>query len=207
MSDQSEATPGPTRPVPLAEQADLTPEVVQEMFRELRERAALPKKRITDVMQMDYHKQYLQSARWRKIKKRVLERDNRICQCCGGRGSIVHHRSYERDVLEGRNDTMLATVCNGCHDIIHYLDDGQKRPEEEWDAVFLLGQHQTDIPAIGKIDLRNLKIVDPPNFKRMTAVQIRLYREAHLKAISDKREANRLAAERKAARKTNAGRT
>ena len=137
----------------------------------------------------------------------MCSRDHGICQCCGGRGSIVHHRSYERDVLEGRNDAMLATVCNGCHNIIHFLDDGQKRPEEAWDAVFLQGQHQTDIPAIGKIDLRTLKVVDPPNFTRMTAVQFELYRKAHLQAIADKREAIRLSAERKGTRKSGVTKT
>ena len=198
------STPEATAAPPLGQQADLTPELVRDMFHELRQKGALPKRRITDVRQMDYHDQYLKSAKWKRIKKRVMERDGGLCQSCGGRGSTVHHRSYEREVLEGRNDAMLATVCNGCHNIIHFLDDGQRRPEAEWDAVFLLGQHQTDIPAIGKVDLRSLKIVDRPDLTRMTAVQIELYRKAHLRAIADKREASRLVAERKTTRRASA---
>ncbi|CAN7782845.1 hypothetical protein LJR175_008249 [Variovorax sp. LjRoot175] len=176
----------------------LTPDDLARMFRELEERAAARPKRITDVMLMDYQGQYLPSALWKEIKERVLERDQRICQSCGGRGSVVHHRSYERDVLEGRNDAMLATVCSGCHNIIHFTDDGKPRPEEEWDAILLAGQHQTDIPPIGKIDLRKPVLPRPPNYERMTARQLGLFRLAHLQAFRDKIEANRLRAEKKA---------
>ncbi len=106
----------------------------------------------------------------------------------------MHHRSYERDVLEGKNDAMLATVCEGCHNIIHFTDDGSARPEEEWDSVFLAGQHQEDIPPVGKIDLRRPVFDLPAGFdrSRMTARQFELLRQAHLQAIRDKRQANAL---------------
>lgn len=164
------------------------------MFREVAEQAAARPRRIVDVMLMDYREQYLASSRWRRIKKRVFARDKGICQSCGGRGSQVHHRSYARDVLEGKNDAMLATVCAGCHNIIHFKDDGSPRPEEDWDYVFLAGQHQTDIPPVGKIDLRRPVFNLPPGFDstRMTSRQFELFRQAHLQAIRDKRETNAL---------------
>ena len=124
----------------------------------------------TDVMLMDYHSVYLPSKLWAKIRRRVLKRDQKVCQSCGGRGSLVHHRSYERDVLEGKADHMLATVCEGSHDRIHFDDHGLKRPEGEWDAVFLAGQHQIEFPE-PTIDLR-LKTQPRPNgWGRMTARQ------------------------------------
>jgi 5-methylcytosine-specific restriction endonuclease McrA len=175
-----------------------TAEELAGMFREVAEQAAARPRRITDVTLMDYHGQYLVSPLWKRIKKRVLARDKDTCLSCCGRGSLVHHRSYERDVLEGKNDAMLATLCEGCHNIIHFNDDGSPRPQEDWDAVFLAGQPQTDIPPVGKIDLRRPVFTLPPGFDRtrMTALQFELYRQAHLQAIRDKREANRLRAER-----------
>jgi hypothetical protein len=171
-----------------------TAEELAGMFRDVAEQAAARPRRSTDVKLMDYHGQYLASQLWKRIKKRVLARDKRTCQSCGGRGSLVHHRSYDRDVLEGRNDALLATLCAGCHNIIHFEDDGSPRPQDEWDAVLLAGQHQTDIPSVGKIDLRSPVFNLPPGFDatRMTACQFEVYRQAHLRAIREKREANRL---------------
>lgn len=126
--------------------------------------------RTHDVLEMDYHGQYLKSRLWRRIKKRVLERDNHRCRSCGGPGIYVHHRSYERDVLEGRHDEMLATVCDGCHNIIHFRDDGTARPQDEWDAQLLPGQRQTDIPE-PRVDLRQRIPERPVNWHRLTAVQ------------------------------------
>lgn len=61
---------------------------------------------------------------------------------------MVHHRSYARDVMEGKNDSMLATVCAGCHDYVHFNDVGATRDEADVDAVFLAGRrHLTEIPA------------------------------------------------------------
>lgn len=123
-----------------------------------------------DVLEMDYHGQYLKSRLWRCIKKRVLERDNRRCCSCGGPGTYVHHRSYERDVLEGQRDEQLATVCAGCHNIIHFQDDGAPRPQAEWDAQLFPGQRQTDIPE-PRVDLRRRIPELPGNWHRLTAVQ------------------------------------
>lgn len=132
----------------------------------------------TDVMLMDYHTEYLPSKLWAKIKRRVLKRDGKKCQSCGGYGIVVHHRSYEREVLEGNADHLLATVCEGCHNIIHFLEDGTRRPEAEWDAVLLGGQHQTDVSE-PKIDLRLQRPIYPTGWSRMTARQhaiwMRLY--------------------------------
>jgi 5-methylcytosine-specific restriction endonuclease McrA len=132
-------------------------------------------RRRLDVMEMDYHSQYLKSARWRKIKKRILERDQSICQCCGGHGRYVHHRNYLRETLMGDDDSMLATVCGGCHNLIHFDESGRKRSIEETDKEFVAGQRQTDIPEID-LDLRR-KFQPPANYQRLTAVQIRLWNE------------------------------
>jgi len=81
-----------------------------------------------------------------KIRRRIQKRDNMTCRCCSGPGSTVHHRSYDEDVIRGENDDKLATVCDGCHHNIHFLADGTKRPENEWDAALLTPQARRDFP-------------------------------------------------------------
>lgn len=72
------------------------------------------------------YEDYLQTRLWARIRrKRVRQRDGDICQRCGGPGRCVHcHRPYDADVLRGNNDAMLATVCNGCHEVIERDDQG-----------------------------------------------------------------------------------
>jgi len=137
------------------------------------------RRRTLDVLEMDYYQQYLKSARWRKIKRRILDRDKNICQCCGGHGTYVHHRNYSRETLMGEDDAKLATVCGGCHNLIHFDDNGVKRSVEEVDRLFLAGQYQKNIPEID-LDLRR-KFCLPPGYERMTAVQRKLWNEEYLK--------------------------
>ena len=151
---------------------------IREFFAAIEQAKVAPsqkKQRPLDVMEMDYNQQYLKSARWRKIKKRILERDQNVCQCCGGHGNYVHHRSYSRETLVGEDDAMLVTVCAGCHNLIHFDDNGTKRSVEATDKAFLAGQRQTDIPVID-LDLRR-RFRLPANYERMTAVQRNLWNE------------------------------
>ena len=148
-----------------------------------------------DVVLMDYDSEYLKSPTWKKtIKPRILKRDGRICRSCGNSGDVVHHRSYDRDVLEGSNDEMLVTVCKWCHDIIHFDEDGTKRPLAETDAV-LFAVKPTTIPE-PKIDMRKISFGDPPNKPRMTGYQITLWsakaRELWRKRRAELNEAQRI---------------
>ncbi len=123
-----------------------------------------------DVMLMDYETEYLKSKLWKKtIKPRILKRDGGICRSCGGPGDEVHHRTYDRDVLEGSNDAMLVTVCRWCHEIIHFDEDGTKRPQASTDAI-LFAPKPTTIPE-PKVDMRRISLGQPPNKPRMTGFQ------------------------------------
>lgn len=155
-----------------------TKEELEAFFEECRRNIEERSKRKKSVLEMDYHKEYLQSYLWRKIKKRVLERDKRTCQSCGGGGNVVHHRSYAQDVLEGKNDAMLSTVCSGCHQLIHFADNGVRRTDAECDALLLQGQKQTWLPEI-KIDLRMHVPERPAEWSRMTAVQHSLWHDRY----------------------------
>ena len=98
-----------------------------------------------DVFCEDYQR-YLLSKLWATIKRRVLKRDNKTCRSCGGPGSTVHHWSYDEDVIRGKNNDKLATVCDGCHHNIHFREDGTKRPETEWEAAMLAPRTRRDFP-------------------------------------------------------------
>ena len=84
---------------------------------------------------------YLNSPLWRKIRRRVFKRDGRLCCRCGGKAKIVHHRSYEPEVMRGNGDDQLVSVCDPCHELIHRNLDGTPREKSEWDMV-LFGQSQ-----------------------------------------------------------------
>ncbi|MDF2461775.1 MAG: hypothetical protein K0Q43_10 [Ramlibacter sp.] len=125
-----------------------TQEEIQATLAELRaELEAKEARRLAGTLDpyeifLDDYSAYLQTKLWKKISRRVLKRDNKVCRRCGGRGLRVHHRSYDADVMRGERDEALATVCDTCHHVIHFLDDGSKRPEQDWDQVLLSGPYQ-----------------------------------------------------------------
>jgi 5-methylcytosine-specific restriction endonuclease McrA len=141
------------------------------------------------VEHMDYHTEYLQSALWRKIKRRVLKRDSKICMLCSGEGTIVHHCSYDQEVLKGDADHLLVTVCEGCHNIIHFDDTGQKRPEVEWKNMHTQRQIQVNFPE-PKIDLRRLSQRKPLEWPRMTAIQKNLWCQRARQLAAEKKVAH-----------------
>lgn len=68
---------------------------------------------------------YLESRTWDEIRRRILTRDRRKCQRCGGRASQVHHRNYSLDTLSGDNDAGLTSLCGHCHLDIEF--DGDRK--------------------------------------------------------------------------------
>lgn len=93
-----------------------TPDNIRRELDHLREELGRGLRIAKDVMLMDYQTEYLNSPLWRKIKRRVLTRDKKKCVFCEGPAQTVHHRSYDRDVLEGKADQMLVSLCDACHD-------------------------------------------------------------------------------------------
>jgi 5-methylcytosine-specific restriction endonuclease McrA len=122
------------------------------------------------IQQYFAHDNVLRSKEWKRFRRRVLKRDWRLCWRCGGEATNVHHRSYESDVLAGDNDEQLASICEGCHTVIHYDDSGAKRTPEETDRLLFEKCHDTDIP-VPKVDMRKSWPKPPQEWPRMTAVQ------------------------------------
>ena len=83
------------------------------------------------------YRNYLQSALWFKIRERVLKRDDHVCLWCGKRAQVVHHRCYTKDVIEGRDDDQLVSLCHSCHAQVEFTREGTQRGIREKDAVLL----------------------------------------------------------------------
>jgi hypothetical protein len=59
---------------------------------------------------------YLNSAKWKRMRIRILERDRWLCGC-GARAEQVHHLSYKR--FGNEDDEDLVSVCGPCHRKVH----------------------------------------------------------------------------------------
>ncbi|MDR3736702.1 MAG: hypothetical protein P4L10_14360 [Acidobacteriaceae bacterium] len=121
-----------------------------------------------------YHHVYLKSPQWKKIRKQIWDRDEKVCLRCGGRAhdkqTLVHHRSYSDEVMKGDDFSQLATICEGCHNFIHYDDTRKKRSDSETDRLLLERNENTDFPT-PKVDLRLKWRPIPAGWERMSAIQ------------------------------------
>ncbi len=98
-----------------------TPRIVAQIVTRLLHNRGLkkPKKR-------DDYAEYLQSPLWKLIRERVLIRDDWECQMCGKQADVVHHKSYKPEVLAGKKDSELVSLCFGCHNDIEFtMVDGK----------------------------------------------------------------------------------
>lgn len=61
------------------------------------------------------HQEAAQQRRWKRVRRRVLERDGYRCRKCGKPGVLEVHHVQPLD--EGGDDSLgnLLTYCRGCH--------------------------------------------------------------------------------------------
>lgn len=92
--------------------------------------------------------------------KRVYERDNYTCQCCGvkpKRGLIAHHLNGYNWYVEGRTDeTNAVTLCENCHGNFHYQygsGNNTREQYEEWIGCALgeLTKYNGTLPTTRKV--------------------------------------------------------
>jgi hypothetical protein len=77
------------------------------------------------VDRRNWYENYLKSGLWASIRIRVMNRDGNRCRRCFSEANVVHHKSYEDDVMSGDNDAMLVSLCFNCHRFIEF--DGDKK--------------------------------------------------------------------------------
>jgi len=56
---------------------------------------------------------YMRSAAWKRLRARVLDRDDYTCQGCGDVATEAHHHTYERFGHERLED--LQAACSNCN--------------------------------------------------------------------------------------------
>lgn len=84
------------------------------------------KKRLLETrtdQQIWYQDVYLESDLWKSIKRKVITRDEHRCVTCGADADVVHHISYAKDVMDGKNLDQLISLCKSCHHRVHFDDD------------------------------------------------------------------------------------
>jgi 5-methylcytosine-specific restriction endonuclease McrA len=59
--------------------------------------------------------QYLQSRLWRSIRSRFWRSHPPICLVCKKPGYQLHHTSYTKEVLLGKDLSKLVPICRKCH--------------------------------------------------------------------------------------------
>lgn len=74
---------------------------------------------------------YLKSALWKGIRKRVLTRDKNKCKDCGDRAIQVHHEQYDPYTMAGKDLQHLRSVCDRCHCVIE-ANRKVKETEARW---------------------------------------------------------------------------
>lgn len=87
-------------------------------------------------MAQDFAKSFYNSAKWRKLRETILNRDLRICQKCKlAPAEHVHHITpitpLNIDNPEVTlNPNNLISLCKNCHDFVHQVF-AKKSAEEE----------------------------------------------------------------------------
>jgi hypothetical protein len=131
--------------------------------------------------------EYLKSPLWRKIRRRVLKRDNHKCKRCSGKATVVHHRDYTPEVLRGDADHLLVSLCDGCHHVIEFDELERKRSfaEKELTLSLPFTPVQMPIPIPTGRGTGRRKIVEPPcNPKRMSAFEKDLWNKLALQVAT-----------------------
>ena len=72
--------------------------------------------------------------------------------------------------MAGNDDEKLASLCEGCHNLVHFDDAGRKLPADDTDRLLLTRDESTTHP-VPEVDLRLKWRKDPLGWDRMSAVQ------------------------------------
>jgi len=70
------------------------------------------------------HDEYLETERWKRLRKKVLERDIQCVLCGSNKNLQVHHKSYNHKGCHAwtKEAADCITVCRRCHKIIHGIN-------------------------------------------------------------------------------------
>ena len=80
---------------------------------------------------------YLNSTGWKRLREKVLKRDEHKCVGCGSDKDLeIHHKNYNGNYNRLNN---LQTLCRECHEDVTWLDS--------YDAHISIKRRKQEIPA------------------------------------------------------------
>jgi len=86
-----------------------------------------PKKNYSKKRSKTEYVLFLRSNYWKRVRKKVLQRDNYTCTQCGRHKQLqVHHLTYEHHNFEHLYLGDLTTLCNKCHELLHKIKNKVK---------------------------------------------------------------------------------
>lgn len=62
---------------------------------------------------------FLKSKYWKSVRKTILKRDKKQCNCGSKVNLQVHHLTYENHLSEHKHLEDLITLCESCHKKVH----------------------------------------------------------------------------------------
>ncbi|MBI2254749.1 MAG: hypothetical protein HYU58_09035 [Proteobacteria bacterium] len=111
---------------------------------------------------------------WKNLRDAVLDRDGGKCVRCQGDADYVHHRSYSREVMEGKCLEGLVSICEGCHDYIHFAENGVWRDPRLTEK--LLQDTEATTSYVSPKNVREFHTERPDNWPRYSAMQKAIWR-------------------------------
>ena len=64
-------------------------------------------------------KKFMQSAEWKRIRKKILEKDNSTCQYCGIKRTTHMQINHIDGNPKDHSEKNLEVICSSCHKITH----------------------------------------------------------------------------------------
>ena len=107
--------------------------------------------------------EYLQSPLWAEVRNKAFERNGAFCVRCGGDATQIHHASYSRPNLTGRDVRRLKPVCSTCHE----------RAERHKKTGSLFGLRAANQYLQGRRSKRGKQIMIPPAKKKELSLRWR----------------------------------
>lgn len=98
----------------------------------------------------DSYPDYLKSELWAFVRRSAWAKYGSTCLLCKEKASVLHHFSYTKEVLQGKQLDKLKPLCNECHHKVEFDENDSKRTLLEAQNFFvdLLKKSHTDSNSV-----------------------------------------------------------